>query len=221
MISSSYRNYRDWKQWNVKRFGQVDKKSTIYFQSEFNKLGFSQLLDVRVVELGFGNGAFATWANSCGARYTGIEIIPELVHAAQNVGINAELAGSPLTELFGEEKVDLVVAFDVLEHISLDKLFETLDDCRKCLRQDGQLIARVPSGDSPFSRAIQHGDLTHETIFGSSLIKQLAVEIGYSVKVIRSPAFPLLGLGFSTFLRRSLVSSARALAYPIIANVFM
>ena len=79
----------------------------------------------------------------------------------------------------------------------------------------------IASGDSPFALALQHGDLTHRTVVGSSAIRQLAGWTGFTVASVRSPVLPLHGGGAASFLRRMLVSTTRAVAYPVIAKVLM
>ena len=80
---------------------------------------------------------------------------------------------------------------------------------------------RVPSGDSPFARAIQHGDVTHQMAIGSSIVGQLAHDYGVTVDSVRAPAFPVRGLGLSTFVRRGAVVILRKAAFALIARAFM
>ena len=116
---------------------------------------------------------------------------------------------------------DLAVAFEVFEHLSLCDLRGWLSTFHRCLRPGGKIIVRIPSGDSPFAREIQHGDLTHRVILGSSAVRQLAAEAGFEIESIREPAYPLRGAGVLSFLKRSLVSAARAISYRSITSVFM
>jgi SAM-dependent methyltransferase len=196
-------------------------ESAIYFAKELRHCGFASLANIGVVELGFGNGAFAAWASAAGARYVGVEAIPELVQIGRSAGFNVVLSDQPLAMLAGAMSADLIVAFDVFEHLETEVLRQTLEDCRKCLRKGGRIVGRVPSGDSPFARAVQHGDLTHRTVLGSSSIRQLAEWTGFEVASIRSPVLPLRGAGAASLLRRMLVSTTRALTYPVIAKAFM
>lgn len=221
MTSGPYDGYQSWKGWAFEDFGAEDPVCSVYFAKELARCGHPSLAGSRVLELGFGNGAFATWSKSQGACYSGIEAIPELVKVAREVGFEAHLAGQPLVDLVGAESIDLVVAFDVFEHLPIDALARALQECWDCLRVGGQLIGRVPSGDSPFARAVQHGDLTHRSVIGSSAIRQIATQTGFEVVSVRAPVFPLLGLGFGVLLRRIVVSVFRGIVYPLIKNVLM
>lgn len=117
--------------------------------------------------------------------------------------------------------VDLLVAFDVFEQLDRPEFFELLDEIRRGLKPSGLLLGRVPSGDSPFSRATQDGDLTHRTVLGSSAILQVSRELKFYVEAIREPEFPILGLGIRCKVRRSLVRTTRRLVYPFINHLMM
>lgn len=130
-------------------------------------------------------------------------------------------SNAALTNVVESDSLDIVVAFDVLEHCDQLSLRSLLREAHSILKPSGCLIARVPSGDSPFGRAVQHGDLTHRLTLGSSAVRQLADEIGFLVRQIREPAFPLLGLGTASFLRRLGVWVARRLVFPVVRRMFM
>jgi SAM-dependent methyltransferase len=217
----SYERYCQWKRWGSETFGTCAHVDALYFEAEMRQCGVAMIPGWRVLEIGFGNGAFAGWVKGLGADYTGVEAIPELVVRGQKAGFNVFESDGPLNRFSGYRPYDAVVAFDVLEHFTITDLEACLAEVYDLLKEGGCLIARVPSGDSPFARPIQHGDLTHRTILGSSAINQLAQSCRFSVAQVRAPAFPLSGLGLVTLLRRSVLVSARSIAYPILANLFM
>jgi cyclopropane fatty-acyl-phospholipid synthase-like methyltransferase len=136
------------------------------------------------VEIGFGNGHFAAWCNNQNITYSGLEIIEQLVTEGKSLGFNVDMSAGNLQ--LNANSIDLVVAFDVFEHFTWSELKEQLDMIHRWLKPGGLLVFRVPSGDSPFSRALQHGDITHKITIGSSLTKQLAVEHDYKIQTIIS-----------------------------------
>ena len=221
MTGVDYEGYDSWKGWSADDFGKCAPEIAHYFASELFRSGVKQLSGKAVLELGFGNGSFAGWARGKGASYIGTETIPSLVDAGREQGFEVHLDAKNLPALAAPDTLDFAVAFDVFEHLAITDLREWLRRLHVCLRPGGKLIVRVPSGDSPFARAIQHGDMTHRLILGSSAVRQLAAEAGFAVESIREPAFPLRGAGVLSFLKRLGVSAARAIAYPVIANVFM
>ncbi len=217
-----YDRYREWKQWIPEEFGKCGLADAVYFCSELNAAGVPCLRQMHVLEIGFGGGAFARWAIDNGANYIGVERIPELVTRGREVGFDVRVA-NPTLDCLSESKnaLDIVVAFDVFEHLSIAELTALLRVLHDLLTESGRLIARLPSGDSPFARAIQHGDLTHQSIIGSSAVRQVAISTGFRVEQIREPSFPLLGLGALATVRRSFITLIRALVYPVIERVFM
>ena len=216
-----YSGYLQWKGWAATHFGSFGRQEARYFAQEIENSGVKNLAKQRVVELGFGNGSFAAWATSQAANYAGIELQPELVEFGQRAGFEMYPAQTPLPEIFPENSVDCIVAFDVFEHIDIQQLAILLEQCARILRKDGIVVGRIPSGDSPFSGAIQHGDITHRSVLGTSALRQLAAGAGLRVEDVREPAFPLFGAGPATFFRRITVLTLRKMTNLFIAHVLM
>lgn len=221
MTAADYANYTEWKGWGQEPFGVYSRDDALYFEAELRRSGAVDIAGKTVLEIGFGNGKFAGWARDTGAIYSGTEAIEDLVAHGSDAGFNVYDARQPLGSLAGEQSVDLIVSFDVFEHLEPDFLRETLRSAYYLLKRQGRLIVRVPSGDSPFSRAIQHGDLTHRMTMGSAMVHQLANEAGLTVDVVREPVLPLRGQGVKVFLRRAAVTSIRTLAFAVMTRVFM
>lgn len=216
-----YGGYRDWKNWSQSDFGKTTHEESLYFDSELRKVGIASLQDVHIVEVGFGNGSFAAWARERGARYSGIEAIDDLVTCAKLHGYTAEGSGVALDSWLVSDSVDLVVAFDVFEHIDLPDLIELLRKLKSVLKPNALLMARIPSGDSPFSSAIQNGDLTHCKPIGSSAVRQIALKAGLELVTIREPSLPVIGLTWRQLFRRVALLALRRPIYLIISNVLM
>lgn len=217
-----YERYREWKQWEPGDFGKCTSPDAVYFKSELAAAGIPDMRRVRVLEIGFGNAAFARWATDHGASYTGVERIPELVALGRECGFDVHVADGRLDCLADKKgALDVVVAFDVFEHLAIGELTSLLSALRDLLKEGGRLIARFPSGDSPFARAVQYGDLTHQTVLGSSAVRQLAASTGFTVVQVRNPAFPVSGLGTRAWARRTFVRLTRRVVFPLVARVFM
>lgn len=212
--------YRSWKSWSEDTFGNLGDVEKRTFQAELELAGTPFDEKLRVLEIGFGNGSFATWVKSQGWIYVGTEIDRELVLRARSRGFDVHDASEALSVIAAGRRFDLVVAFDVLEHFTLVEIDDFLMRMKNVLAPGGRFLARFPSGDSPFSRAIQYGDLTHRSIIGSGIITQLALKAGLHVVQIRSPAFPILGLGIKRCIRRIGVMLLRILIARIINLAF-
>ncbi len=221
MIDEGYGDYIAWKGWSNIRFGSIVSDNAAYFSSEIAASGLRSLAGLQVLELGFGNGQFGAWAQSKGACYSGTERLPALLEEAEANGWRVAPSSCDLTAFSPPSGVDLVAAFDVFEHFDLEQLESTLLAIRDILKPTGLLIARVPSGDSPFARANQHGDLTHLISLGSMAVYQLAHSAGFEVVRVKEPAFPLLGLGLTVFFRRLTVFSLRWCFFKFVSTVLM
>jgi 2-polyprenyl-3-methyl-5-hydroxy-6-metoxy-1,4-benzoquinol methylase len=182
-MDDEYRNYVDWKQWQG--FGSLSSSQARYFAREIAML--RPLQGKRILEIGFGNGSFLSFARGQGAEVLGTEMIPELVQAAREAGFDVNDGTAMLHGRQHAGSFDAIVAFDVLEHMDKTELADFFGAVNALLRPDGVFLARFPNGDSPFGRRYQHGDLTHKTAIGSRLIEHLAAVSGFQVVAVRNP----------------------------------
>jgi SAM-dependent methyltransferase len=214
-------HYMEWKGWEGRAFGQLDPEDTRYFPSELRACGVESLQGLKVGEIGFGNGPFAAWVRQHGGHWVGREANPALRERAASAGFQVIGQGESFASCFGAGELDLLVAFDVLEHLDLDSIRAFLLEAREALRPGGILMFRVPSGDSPFSGVIFHGDCTHRTLLGSSAVRQLALEAGLEVRQIRPTVLPLSGVGPLRLLRRALIRLSQIVVFGFIRDVLM
>jgi len=152
-------SYDEWKSWKKEEFSQLGKKDEIYFETILKP--HLLIPSSTVLEIGFGNGSFLAFGKQKGYSIFGVEIIPELVERANELGFNAFL---DLNEIPKDVKFDMIVMFDVLEHIEQEKIIPFLAQLHVLLNDNGILILRTPNGSSPFGLTNQHGDITHCTI---------------------------------------------------------
>jgi len=212
--------YADWKGWDAEAFGCCSRAEALVFAQELRSAGVASPRGLRVLELGFGNGTFAAWCVQSGAQWVGTELSDALVGRAHAKGWQA-FQSADLADLDPMQAFDLVVAWDVLEHIERKQIGLIMDRLRRSLKPGGVLIARVPSGDSPFGRSIQHGDMTHQLALGSMAVQQLCAASGFSEVRCREPALPVWGLGWRVALRRILVHALRRLVFPVVERGLM
>lgn len=220
MADDLHTQYREWKSWESTPFGTRDAALDRYFQAELGSAGIAIDAGTFLIEVGFGNGAFAAWAVSRGATYRGTEIDGVLIARGREKGYDVHPATLDLASIAGGRRVDCIVAFDLIEHLSSEEALELLRSAESCLADHGRILIRFPSGDSPFGRAIQYGDMTHKSVIGSGKIRQLAALAHLHPLRIGPPAFPLWGLGLVTFFRRIPVAMARALMTKCINMLF-
>jgi SAM-dependent methyltransferase len=217
----SYQGYEGWKRWTEAEFGTCSAADAAYFSAELVRAGVNACEGIRIFEIGFGNGAFAGYVRSVGSEYFGSELNGALVERAKEFGLNVFEGGLKQVLAMGkQDSLDAVVAFDVLEHLDIADIKSFLLDAGQLLRPGGVVLARVPSGDSPFGRAIFHGDITHRTALGSSAVRQLASQTGFDVLDIGPPRFPIRGLGLVRAIRRSGIRFAQTIIARVINLVF-
>lgn len=133
----------------------------------------------RVLEIGFGGGAFLDHCKAEGCDTWGTEIILELVNRVQENGHQVFHTSQIDTLPLQEESVDLVFAFHVFEHLTKDELVKMLKAIHRVLKRDGRLVASFPNGASPMAGAYQYGDMTHKIFLTAERMKQLGLESGF------------------------------------------
>jgi SAM-dependent methyltransferase len=214
-VTDSNKDYLRWKGWKAEDFGRFTVSDDVYYAAELRRAG---ICSGRILEIGFGNGGFAAWAKDRACfEYHGTEMDHELVARARVAGFNALDAGASWA---APNSFDAIVAFDVLEHVPIADLAHLFACVRDSLRSGGRLVARFPSGDSPFARHIQYGDVAHSTVIGTGIVQQLALGSGLKVVQIRSPVLPVWGLGPRTAIRRAGLLMLRAVIGRILQIAF-
>ena len=120
-IESRYGNdYLKWKSWGAKSsFAKIKKTEYAYFRAEVKKTNHSFPAGSSVLEIGFGNGSFLTYAKENNWHICGTEINEDLVKTA--IGCGFDVRHSDNLMAFDDNYFDLIVAFDVF---GLDPVFQ-------------------------------------------------------------------------------------------------
>jgi 2-polyprenyl-3-methyl-5-hydroxy-6-metoxy-1,4-benzoquinol methylase len=124
-----------------------------------------------VLEIACGQGDILYWVQQRGVENAhGCDVSPEQVAVARTLGVAAEVA--PFQDYLPRhlDSCDLIIAVDIIEHLTRDEAFELLDLCRAALRPEGVLVLTTPNGAAYRPGPVQFGDLTHETIFSPTSI---------------------------------------------------
>jgi SAM-dependent methyltransferase len=137
---------------------------------------------INILDLGCGDGKYIYFLKKEGYKnIVGLDLSEEQVEVAHSLGLEEVQRGS-LDQYLDEckTKYDVVLMIDILEHLTRDQLFYSLDQVYSMLKPEGVLIAHVPNGEGIFGSRIFYGDLTHEWAFTPSSVKQLTKTIGFS-----------------------------------------
>jgi SAM-dependent methyltransferase len=121
-----------------------------------------------ILDVGCGDGGFLSAARDLGYRQSvGVDLSEEQVQIARSRGLpqvhQAEMI--PFLREQTLESFDLVVAFDVIEHLSKKELMVVIGEVHRILKKGGRWIIHVPNAQSPFFGRIRYGDFTHELAF--------------------------------------------------------
>jgi len=218
---SNHAGYIAWKDWSEEKFGLYTKSDQIEFACELQRANVNLTSTTRVLEIGFGNGAFAGWVRQFTTHYIGTEANQELVDRALKAGIAARPATLDIASIAPGQFYNVIVALDVLEHLKYEDIITLLKACRTCISKDGVMLLRVPSGDSPFSGTLFNGDITHKTLLGSKAFAQLAVLTGFEIISTHDTVLPIFGLGLRKAVERAMVKFARKLTTLFIRVTFL
>lgn len=210
-------DYPAWKGWT--EFGLLTKYLSAYYRSELRRTSLDLDGPLRALEVGFGSGAFLRYGSTNkNWELSGIEINDSLIDIATQQGYNVMRAGD--FNLQPDESFDLIVAFDVLEHIPQPELSEFVGLIKRKLKFGGVFLARFPNGDSPLGLRNQNGDLTHVTCLGTGKIMQLCSEHDLEIHYLGGEAQPIWGAGALIAVHRTLFTPLKAVINFIIKIVF-
>lgn len=146
-------------------------------------ISFPKDHDAKILDLGCGYGAFLYALSEVGYRNArGIDGSGEQVAAAAQLGIPHVERGEIMTTLAATEasSLDVVIAFDVIEHFTKEELIPLVDEVWRVLRPGGRWIIHVPNAEGPFSARIRYADFTHEVAFTRISLDQLLRASGFS-----------------------------------------
>jgi SAM-dependent methyltransferase len=139
--------------------------------------------DIAILDVGCGHGALLYALLEAGYRnLSGVDGSAEQVAAAQRLGLPQVRQGDLLTALASTStaSLDLVVAFDVLEHLFKDEVVQFMDHFRRILRPRGRLLIHVPNGEGILGGRMRYADITHELAFTYQSLLQLGMLSGFS-----------------------------------------
>lgn len=217
----SYENYERAQGWSGQTFGACSTQHAAQFEADLRDLDLDLSKPLRVLDIGFGNGAFMGWAKSRGWQCDGVEVNPRMLDRATRSGFTVAGDLDALRATPDWRPYDLITAFDVLEHIDRDSLVPFLSKLHSASTPSTLLFFRFPNGDNPFSLPLQNGDFTHRTAIGQSMLRQIAELADLSVVDLRSPKLALRHAG----LKRKMIVYAslplRWLVGELLRHLFM
>lgn len=140
----------------------------------------------------------------------GVDISEEQVAIGRDLSLqHLELASNDklLPESAKSVKFDIVLAFDVLEHLDLDALYRFSRLAREIIAPNGLLIVQVPNALALFNPVLA-GDLTHLRGFTLASLRQMLILSGTEPFHLGGVPFPGRGKlrAVRLFLGRTLIA---------------
>jgi 2-polyprenyl-3-methyl-5-hydroxy-6-metoxy-1,4-benzoquinol methylase len=177
-----YQDYSNWKGWLTQvPFGELSalQKKKYALQLERLRIPYKK---TNALEIGYGNGSFITFLMNNDSKVEGVEIQEPLLNAARANGISVQNSINAVQN----GPYDLIVAFDVLEHLTIEQLKDLFQKCRTLLKEKGVMLFRFPNADSFAGLGSQNGDYTHITAIGQTKLQQLVEPFGLKIERFES-----------------------------------
>jgi predicted TPR repeat methyltransferase len=136
----------------------------------------------RILDLGCGHGTLIYFAQQAGYKnIRGVDASQEQVAAACQLGIDGISHGDSFTTLrsLPNSSHELIVAFDMIEHLTKPELLALADEVARVLVPEGRFLIHTPNAASPMFGAVRYGDYTHEQAFTASSLAQLMRACGF------------------------------------------
>jgi len=152
----------------------------------------------KALELGCGHGGFVYLLRQAGFDAAGLELSPWLADFARRHYEIPVFVGQLSHQKIDPRTYDLVLAFDVLEH--LEDPLGTLQLCRKVLKGDGRILLQTPlipagasyealrTSDHPFLKMLMPDE--HLFLFPAPALRALLDAAGYAAITEQPSAFP-------------------------------
>jgi 2-polyprenyl-3-methyl-5-hydroxy-6-metoxy-1,4-benzoquinol methylase len=158
-------------------------RSRLPFLRQLVRRHFPANRNAVILDLGCGYGALLHVLHKEGyTNIRGIDGSPEQVAAARRLGI-AGVEQDDVVSILAKTasaSLDVVVAFDVIEHFTKDELVALADEVLRVLRPGGRWIIHAPNAEGLFGGRVRYGDFTHELAFTRTSLTQLLKSSGFA-----------------------------------------
>lgn len=132
------------------------------------------------LDLGCGYGNFLYYLRKKGfGLASGVDLDPNQVALANSLGLTAVVGGVD-EHLAASPPLGLIVALDLIEHLSKNNAIRLLELAHQKLQPGGLLIIQCPCADGFTGAHDTFNDLTHQWSASSNMLKQLLMAIGFA-----------------------------------------
>lgn len=188
------KRYFDYKDGRTQRFKDTRDIERIYFPQSIVREQVPR--NGRVLDIGCAYGHFLSLCDNYGLETYGVEISDHAVSVASR-NTKAKLYKYDVNQglgLFKDNFFDIVVMFDVIEHI--ESPFGLLKEAFRILAPSGKLVITTPNLNAIGRYAMKenwHGfkDETHINLFTPLALSFTAQKAGFGILRIETPFQPL------------------------------
>jgi SAM-dependent methyltransferase len=178
-ITKFYENYATFKLLTARRLPWFQLAKASFADRHIAILKQSGgLRDSSLVDIGCSFGRFLQLAKHCGAKVAGVELDDAARGSLQTLGIPCRKA------LNGDEKADIICAFQLIEHLENPGIL--LGQISKSLVDDGRLLLALPNGgeyeEVGESWLGFRVDLEHFNYFSVKTLSRLLAKFGLFVE---------------------------------------
>jgi 2-polyprenyl-3-methyl-5-hydroxy-6-metoxy-1,4-benzoquinol methylase len=134
-----------------------------------------------ILDVGCGMGPLLYYLVKRGyTNVKGIDLDPRSVEVAQKLGLPAVEADALEFLSACREQYGLVLAFDILEHLSKSEALRLLEAAHRALMPGGSLIAKMPCAEAVVGGRHAFNDITHEWAITAGAMKLVMQMAGFS-----------------------------------------
>lgn len=140
-----------------------------------------------ILDMGCGDGALLQLLKRYGyTNLRGFDASAENIASCHAADIdNIELANLLQIEEFHPGTTwDVLIAWDVVEHMPKEAIAPMLDAARKRLTPRGRLLLQTPNMGSMFASYCRYNDVTHESGFTENSLKTLLQAAGFNTVTV-------------------------------------
>ncbi len=180
----AYKKYLDYLE-ATNRINQLQLEKEyegVYFWLEDHlKNDLPRNKDAEILVIGCGAGHEVYSLNRLGySNVLGIDISEDLVKLAKNKGLNCIIIDAFSFLANCDKKLDVILAFGLIEHFSKKEVNRFLKLCYNSLKDGGMLILKTPNANNPFSLKWIYGDITHQIAFNDTSLTQILLLVGFN-----------------------------------------
>jgi 2-polyprenyl-3-methyl-5-hydroxy-6-metoxy-1,4-benzoquinol methylase len=159
-----------------------------YFDFLYKCIFAGQARDINILDVGCGSGPLLMYLQE--KKFTnlyGVDISEEQIELAKQKNLRNIVQGDLIeyTKKGANAFFDVIIAKDILEHLTLEELFTLGKELKRILKKEGTIVGHVPNANGIFGMKIKYGDLTHVHAFNEKSLNQLFRTFGFDqIRVI-------------------------------------